>query len=271
MQFWGAIKQGFGEGAGSLESQSAAKPSCLRSGFDDVPQTTKKMLFIMHEVRTCAGRVGQWFRQQGYQTDICKPRWGDCLPASLEDYDGVVIFGGNMSVNDPLDYIKTEMDWLAVPLQEHKPILGICLGAQLLVKYLGGEVVVHQEGIIESGYYPVYPVKNSLIHNTDLLPKMVYEWHQEGFSLTQGMDCFLKGQSFENQAILYDDIHVGFQFHPEVTERILRRWITLLPEMLAEKGSQPALEQIKKHLAYHHDAEKWLDHFLTAWSQTALK
>ncbi len=225
----------------------------------------KTVLFIMHEERTCSGSVGQWFQNQGYTIEIRKPRWGDSLPKTLHGYEGVVVFGGNMSVNDPLDYIKTEIDWLAVPLQENVPLLGICLGAQLLVKHLGGDVFGRSDGRIEAGYYPVKPVRDSSICDPSLFPKMVYEWHSEGFGLPAGMECFLKGQSFENQAVLYDGCHVGFQFHPEITERILRRWVTLLPDMLQNEGSQSVLEQISGHIRWQYQSRLWLNLFLTAW------
>ena len=68
-----------------------------------------------------------------------------------------IIFGGPMSANDNDDFIRREIDWLAVPLKENKPFLGICLGAQMLARHLGGRVVPHPEGHAEVGYYPIRP------------------------------------------------------------------------------------------------------------------
>ena len=68
-----------------------------------------------------------------------------------------MIFGGPMSANDPDDFIKTEIDWLDVPLREAKPYLGLCLGAQMLAKHLGARVWQHPEGRAEIGYYPLVP------------------------------------------------------------------------------------------------------------------
>ncbi len=246
------------------EGEESVFPSHGLSG-KGCPQVPKKILFIMHEERTCSGSVGQWFSQRGYQIEIRKPRWGDALPQSLECYQGVIVFGGNMSVNDPHDYIRTEIEWLGIPLREKVPVLGICLGAQLLVRHLGGKVQARKDGLVEAGYYPVSPAEKSVVTNPAMFPGMVYEWHSEGFGLPAGMTCFLRGQNFENQAVLYEDCHVGLQFHPEVTERILRRWITLLPDMLQQQGSQSASGQIEKHLAYQSQYRKWLDAFLMAW------
>ena len=61
-----------------------------------------------------------------------RPRFGDALPATMHEHAGAVIFGGPMSANDADDFIRREIDWIAVPLRDEKPFLGICLGAQML-------------------------------------------------------------------------------------------------------------------------------------------
>ena len=63
-----------------------------------------------------------------------------------------------MSANDPEPWIASEIDWIGVPLKERKPFLGVCLGAQMLAKHLGGTVGGHAEERVEIGYYPIYPV-----------------------------------------------------------------------------------------------------------------
>ena len=97
----------------------------------------RDVLVIVHRSESNPGRVGQWLRANGYRLDICCPREGGSMPETLENHAGVVMFGGPMSANDPDDYIKQEIDWLAVPLREEKPYFGICLGAQMLAKQLG--------------------------------------------------------------------------------------------------------------------------------------
>ena len=75
--------------------------------------------------------------------DIRRPRFGDPLPETLDGHAGAVIFGGPMSANDPDDYVRREIDWIAVPLREQRPFLGICLGAQMLARQLGARVAPH--------------------------------------------------------------------------------------------------------------------------------
>ena len=69
------------------------------------------------------------------------------------------IFGGPKSANDEEDFVRREIDWIAVPLKENKPFLGICLGGQMLARHLGGKVDFHPEGHVEVGYYPIRPTQ----------------------------------------------------------------------------------------------------------------
>src|SRR5580692_2701029 len=120
------------------------------------------VLIILHQETSTPGRIGNALRALGYPLDIRRPRFGDALPQTLAAHAGAVIFGGPMSANDPDDYVRREIDWIAVPLSEQRPFLGICLGAQMLAKHLGARVAPHAKGRVEMGYYPVRPSRAGL-------------------------------------------------------------------------------------------------------------
>jgi GMP synthase (glutamine-hydrolysing) len=124
-----------------------------------VNEAEKKILIVLHQEMSSAGRVGQLLQKTGFTLDIRRPPLGDPLPETLEDHHGVVVFGGPMSANDRDEFIRRETDWLAVPLREEKPFLGICLGAQMLVNHLGGQVESHDQGLVEVGWYPIRPTE----------------------------------------------------------------------------------------------------------------
>src|SRR5690554_3243844 len=96
-----------------------------------------RVLAVLHEAGSSTGRIGRMLAERGYAVDVRKPRFGDPLPPATDDLAGVVLFGGNMSVNDPDAYLREETDWLALPLAAGTPLLGICLGAQMLARHLG--------------------------------------------------------------------------------------------------------------------------------------
>src|SRR6267154_3878847 len=90
------------------------------------------VLIVLHQEASTPGRVGNALRALGHRLDIRRPRFGDSLPETLDGHAGAVIFGGPMSANDPDEFVRQEIDWIAVPLAEQRPFLGICLGAQML-------------------------------------------------------------------------------------------------------------------------------------------
>src|SRR5712671_6818314 len=72
------------------------------------------VLIVLHQEASTPGRVGNAFRALGHRLDIRRPRFGDPLPETLDGHAGAVIFGGPMSANDPDDFVRQEIDWIAV-------------------------------------------------------------------------------------------------------------------------------------------------------------
>src|SRR5438105_13363458 len=140
------------------------------------------VLIVLHQETSTPGRVGNALRALGYSLDIRRPRFGDPLPDTLDRHAGAVVFGGPMSANDSDDYIRREIDWIAIPLREQRPFLGICLGAQMLAMQLGARVAPHAQALTQIGYYPIRPTAagHALCLNW---PAQVYHWHREGFQL----------------------------------------------------------------------------------------
>ena len=118
-----------------------------------------KVLVVLHQELSSPGRVGHLLVESGYDLDIRRPPLGDHLPDTLSGHAGAVIFGGPMSANDNDEFVRRETEWLRIPLRENRPLLGICLGAQMLVNHLGGKVEGHGEGLVEIGWYPIRPTE----------------------------------------------------------------------------------------------------------------
>ena len=144
----------------------------------------EKILVVLHQEQSSAGRVGHQLIEAGFGLDIRRPPLGDELPETLEHHAGAVVFGGPMSANDEDDFVRRETEWLKVPLRENRPFLGICLGAQMLVNHLGGKVEGHGDGLVEIGWYPLKATEEG--EALMQWPEMVYQFHREGFSLPNG-------------------------------------------------------------------------------------
>src|SRR6476659_7224999 len=169
-----------------------------RKRFLDSRVARRKILVVLHQEHSTPGRVGRLLEERGYELDMRRPRFGDPLPSTMAAHDGAVIFGGPMSCNDNEAWIRREIDWIGVPLFERKPFLGICLGAQMMVRHLGVRVRGHRDGHVEIGYWPIEPTASgrALMH----WPSHVYHWHREGFEHVPSAELLATGRTFENQA-----------------------------------------------------------------------
>ena len=226
------------------------------------PDTPRRILLVFHREESEAGAVGQWLRNNGYTLDIRRPRFGDALPETLDDHAGAIIFGGPMSANDPDDFIRTEIDWISVPLKENKPFFGICLGGQMLAKNLGATVAPHPDELIEVGYYPIKP---SPATNGIDWPNHVYQWHTEGFGLASDTELLAAGDNFDNQAFRYGETAYGVQFHPEMTLAMIHRWTVIAAHRFGTPGARPRTEHITGHMRHGPTLRTWLDDFMTSW------
>lgn len=217
----------------------------------------------MHQEASVPGRVGHLLTKKGYDLVACRPPLGDKLPDTLEDYAGAVVFGGPMSANDPEEFIKREIDWMEVPLRENKPFFGICLGAQMLSKHLGGSVSSHNTSHVEIGYYRIKPTEEG----AELIdwPDHVYQWHREGFTLPSDARLLATGEEYPNQAFRYGENAYGVQFHSEVSHWMMNRWTTKAWQRLVLPGAQTREKHFEGRMMHDAKVRQWLSGFLDLW------
>ena len=213
------------------------------------------VLIILHQEHSTPGRIGHALKSRGFTLDVRRPRLGDPLPETMAQHSGAVLFGGPMSANDHEEFIRREIDWLAVPLAEEKPFLGICLGAQLLVRQLGGRVYFHPEGKVEVGYYPIRP--------TDLGRAVCSFW--------SGAALLAEGDVFPVQAFRYGSCAYAIQFHPEVTHAMMCRWTTRGHERLALPGAKPRIAHFEDRAVHDFAIRAWMTSFLEHWAGQDLR
>jgi len=228
-------------------------------------QSPRRVLIILHQAHSSPGRLGQLLQSNGHELDIRRPRFGDPLPETLENHAGVIVFGGPMSANDGDAWLRREIDWIGTPLKEKKPFLGICLGAQMLARHLGHRVCPHPDGRVELGYYPIQPTEHGRRVCDCRFPERVYQWHREGFDLPRGATLLAKGQDFEAQAFRYGPAAYGFQFHPEVTLRMMCRWSIRSAERMSLPGAHPRHRHIQGWFLHDAAMARWSDAFLRSW------
>ena len=228
-------------------------------------QGRPRILIVLHQEHSTAGRIGRLLELAGFSLDCRRPRYGDVLPRTMVDHAGAIYFGGPMSANDSDAYIRTEIDWIGVPLREDKPFLGVCLGAQMLARHLGRRVYVHDTGHAEIGYYPIRPTAEGRAICASPFPEHVYQWHREGFDLPGGAALLASGDTFDVQACRYGASAYAFQFHPEVTYAMLCRWTVRAADRMEAPGAQTPGQH--RDGWYQHDSNlaRWTSEFLQNW------
>jgi GMP synthase (glutamine-hydrolysing) len=190
----------------------------------------KKLLVCQHVAHEILGTLNPLLKRAGFRIRYVNfARHPDAQP-SLDGYDGIVILGGPMSANDTdrLPHLATEMNLIEQAMQRNLPVLGICLGAQLIAKTLGAAVYANHEK--EIGWYDVSPTGEA--DSDPLLSKFrdrekIFQWHGETFDMPRSTRHLAFSSLCANQAFRYGDNVYGFQFHLEVDEPMIHRWLAL--------------------------------------------
>ncbi|AGF75108.1 glutamine amidotransferase [Bartonella australis AUST/NH1] len=231
-------------------------------GFGKEERNSKsRIAVVLHREPARTGWLRRLLQQSGFVLDTYSPMLGQKLPDTLENYAGVVILGGPMSVNDEDAYIRKEIDWISLSLKDNKPFLGVCLGAQMLARNLGGRVGARSDGVVEVGWYPLEttPQGRALID----WPEMVYHFHSEGIhDLPKGAVLLARSQAYPVQAFRYGNNAWGWQFHAEFTRAMIRRLLMDSAQDLTKKGAQPALAHLEGCLIYDWALHKWFEKIL---------
>ncbi|HYC25276.1 MAG TPA: glutamine amidotransferase [Roseiarcus sp.] len=232
-----------------------------------------RILILLHQAHSTPGRIGRLLRAAGAELDICRHSLNDPLPETLADHDGVVVFGGPMSANDDHEWVLRQVSWLEIPLREEKPLLGICLGAQMMTKTLGARVFTYPDQRAEIGYVPIKPCDAAADRLCPArFPRCVYQWHRDGFDLPAGARLLAEGgEHFPVQAYCYGDGAVALQFHPEVTYQMICRWTVRGAERLTLPGAQARQDHLDGWFQFDSIVDAWLRAFLPAWMSKGLQ
>jgi GMP synthase-like glutamine amidotransferase len=164
------------------------------------------------------------------------------VPVWPVEAGALVFMGGSMSVNDPLPWIARELDLIRAACDRGMPVLGHCLGAQLIARALGGEVRANP--VREIGWLEVETVEAPAAHGLIArLPRRFegFHWHGETFTLPAGATLIMKSRHCAHQAFVHGSA-LGLQFHVEVTAPMVREWVELSREELERDGGRPAVQ-----------------------------
>jgi GMP synthase-like glutamine amidotransferase len=178
----------------------------------------------------------------------------DAIPATTDGCSGLVFMGGPMSVNDPLPWITQELELIREAHERELPVLGHCLGGQLISKALGGTVSANP--VREIGWHPVHKRHNDTAESWlgELPSRMeVFHWHGETFSVPEHAECLLESGHCARQAFAAGNT-LALQCHVEMTAPMVREWASFYRGELdhpspAVQSAETLLENLDQRVA----------------------
>jgi GMP synthase-like glutamine amidotransferase len=167
---------------------------------------------------------------------------GESVPRDPRRFSGLVFMGGPMSVNDDLPWIIPALELIRDAVRKDVPVLGHCLGGQLMSKAFGGEV--RRSAVKEIGWGEVRVADNAVARAWlgDLQAFMSFHWHGETFSIPPGATRVLENAHCANQAFALG-VHLGMQCHVEMTEDLIRGWVKGGEDEIRESAKSPAVQK----------------------------
>lgn len=184
----------------------------------------KEILIFRHFPTEGPGYFAQFLDRRGIRHRTIKIDQGESVPESIADIPGLVFMGGPMSVNDPLPWIPKVLHLIRQAVAKDIPVLGHCLGSQLMSKALGGRVRRHR--VKEIGWLPVQSVVSEQASKwlNGLPPRFeTFHWHGETFSLPPGATHILRSRYCRNQGFVMGK-SLALQCHIEMTPDMVRTW-----------------------------------------------
>ncbi len=212
-----------------------------------------KILVLQHHRIETLGTIADALDGAGFSYDCVRTFAGEPVPRDLAGADGLVIMGGPMGVyeTDRYPFIRDELALIESALKDEKPILGVCLGSQLLAATLGASV--RRGSAKELGWYPV---RMSAEAKEDRLLRdapetfMALHWHGDVFDLPRGAVALASSQMTPLQAFRYGEKAYGFLFHMEVTAEAISAMVREFSDEVREAGAdgQRIIAEGERHL-----------------------
>ena len=179
----------------------------------------KNVLVIQNARLEGPGTIGELLRSDGFSMQTILAKKEKIPPLN---HDLVLVLGAPESANDDLQYLTDEMALIKEAVQKNIPVLGICLGSQLMAKAFGAQVYAGPKKEI-GFYHNIIPDEKSSLFSGISSPFTVFHWHGDTFDIPPGAHRLAHSESY-NQAFRYGTA-VGLQFHLEVNSDIVQSWL----------------------------------------------
>jgi len=204
----------------------------------------KPVAIFRHSPTEGPGYLADHLDRAGIAWQLIAIDEGAPVPGDPAGYSGLVFMGGPMSVNDDLPWIAPVLDLIRAAVARDVPVLGHCLGGQLMSKALGG--VVSRTVLKEIGWGEVQVPRSEAARawfGDTRAGFVTFHWHGETFSIPRGATPVLSSPFCQNQGFTLGP-HLGLQCHIEMTEDLVRSWCATGRREIARGGS-PGIQSVE--------------------------
>jgi len=202
----------------------------------------KPVIIFRHSGIEGPGYLATFLEEYGIPIELVKIDEGDPVPESIEHYSGLALMGGPMSVNDDLAWIPPLLSLIGEAVQLDIPVLGHCLGGQLMSKALGATVGQNPVKEIGWGEVAVSDAAEARHWFGGQARFQVFHWHGETFDLPKGAVHLLSSRYCHNQAYAMGK-HLAFQCHIEMTADMVKSWCDAGAGEMMASAQSPGVQQ----------------------------
>lgn len=184
----------------------------------------KPVLVLQHLSGDGPAYLATWLRQRGLAFEVRNAEAGDGFLADLEAFSALAVLGGEMGANDPLPSLRQAESMILAAMGRGLPVIGHCLGGQLMARALGARVAAAPAP--EIGWQPLTVFDNpvALAWFGAAGPRTVFQWHFDAFELPAGATPLAGSAACPQQAFALGP-HLALQFHVEIDAEKLGRWV----------------------------------------------
>jgi GMP synthase (glutamine-hydrolysing) len=201
-----------------------------------------RILVLQHHPLEHAGVFAATLARAGARLDVVRAFAGERYPVALAAYDGLLVMGGPMGVDDDAahPWLADERALVAQALAADMPTLGVCLGSQLIAAAAGAPVAPGP--VAEIGWYRITPTAEAAHDRlfADVPPFVALEWHRDAFPLPSGAVALAASAHYPVQAFRVGRRAYGLLFHLEVDEILVREWCRAFPDAARAFGGDAA-------------------------------
>lgn len=234
----------------------------------------KPVTIFQHSRLVAPGHFASFLDARNIPWQLIRVDLGEAIPDRCGESSGLCFLGGEMSVNDPLPWIEAELRLIRQAVAEGVPVIGHCLGGQLMAKALGAQV--SRNAVREIGWNTVRRADSDSARGWlgELSEFDCFHWHGETFALPEHAEPLLSSTHCANQAFAIGP-HLGMQCHVEMTTELIHDWteewasdtaITDTPGSSMQSAARIRAETATRLPAMREATERlyarWLDHVL---------